>query len=446
MKNKKVGLISLGCAKNLIDGEKMLGELVEKGYQITNDQQNADVIIVNTCGFTDPAKEESINEILSAAKLKKNGKLKAVIVTGCLAQRYKDEILREMPEIDAVLGTGSYDKIAECIEKTLKNGHYEEFGDIDKADLDYSARVVTTPSYTAYLKIAEGCDNHCAYCVIPSLRGKFRSRPMEEIIAEAEALSKSGVKELIVVAQDTTRYGIDLYGERKLSELSERLCRIDGIEKILLHYFYPDEVDDKLLDTIAKEKKIAKYFDIPIQHSSDRVLASMNRRGDTAYLKELFQKIRAKIPNAVLRTTLIVGFPTESEQDFEDLCSFVKEIRFDRLGVFTYSAQEGTKGALLEEKQGIPEEIKEERKEIIMRMQSEISYEKNQKKMNTLQKVLCEGFDDEMEIFFGRGEGDSPDIDTKVYFHSEREINPGDFLNVGVYDCDEFDLYGVAKF
>lgn len=430
-----IGLISLGCSKNLVDSEIMLGVLSGE-YQLVADITEADIIIVNTCSFINDAKQESIDTILEAAELKKQ-KCKMLIVAGCLSQRYRDEILREIPEIDIVLGTADYHRIAEII----KSGSRENFGDINVSP-DYSSlpRVNSMPSYTAYLKIADGCDNHCTYCVIPSIRGKFRSRSIEDLCDEAERLSESGVKELIVIAQNTTDYGIDLYGKRCLAELLNRLSEIEKIKWVRLHYAYPEGIDDELLGVIAKNPKICKYLDIPIQHSDDYVLKRMGRRCTKSEMSALFEKIRKTIPDVALRTSVIAGFPGETDEQHQDLCEFLSDVRFDKLGAFAYSCEEGTPAARMDDQ--IDEDIKESRRERIMSIQSRISLENNKNRLGKLVTVLTEGFDDEQMLWFGRSQADSAEVDGKVYFASENELFEGDFVDVEILDCDEYDLYG----
>lgn len=435
-----VGLVSLGCSKNLVDGESMLYALQQKGYEIVSDPAVSDVVIVNTCGFIEPAQRESIETILEMSRYKEGGRLKALIVTGCMSQMFGTEVLKEMPEVNAVLGTGSYEKIAEAIEAALAGHRFSSFDSIDGSVMHDSGRILTTPSHTAFLKIAEGCDNCCTYCVIPSLRGRFRSRTEEDILQEAESLVKQGVKELIVVAQDTTRFGLDLYGEYRIAPLLKKLCQIDGVKWIRLHYSYPDKITDELLATIAQEKKIVNYLDIPVQHSSTSILKAMNRKGDGPYLRDLFSKIRRIIPDICLRTTLITGFPGESEEDFCDMCSFVEEIGFDRLGVFPFSAQEGTPAYLMDNQ--IDDELKKERQEILMNIQSRISEEKNQKMIGSTQLVLCEETTE--DGYGGRSYKDSPDVDPKVFFTSAVPVLAGDFVTVTITGCDSFDLFGEA--
>ncbi len=438
---KKISLTSLGCSKNLVDAEEMLGILASNNFEITNDEEEADVIIVNTCSFIESAKTESIECILELAQYKESGNCSKLIVTGCMAQRYKEQILTEIPEVDAVIGVNEYDKIAEIINRLDGN----ESDIICCTDMISNQktlpRIRSTASYTAYLKIAEGCDNHCTYCVIPSIRGKYRSRKMEDVLKEAEDMAGDGIKEIVVIAQDTTRYGIDIYGEYKIGELLRRLCGIDGIEWVRVHYCYPELVTDELINVFKTEPKLCNYFDIPIQHSSDKVLKRMNRRTNRQEIVELINKIRKEIPDAVIRTSLIVGFPGETEEDFENLCDFVREMEIDRLGVFTYSREEDTPAYNLDNQ--IDEEEKEKRRDTIMLIQSEVSEEQNKKKIGQIVKVLVEGRDEIIKSWYGRTYADSEDIDGKVFFKSDRKIAEGEFADVLVEQTMEYDLFGV---
>lgn len=419
----------------------MLGILAEHGFEIVENEEDADVIIVNTCTFIDSAKNESIECILELSQYKNGGNCKALIVTGCMAQRYKEQILSEMPEVDAVVGTNEYDKIADVI-KELDN---------DKTDLlwcgagcpDEQAlpRIRTTPSYTAYLKIAEGCDNHCTYCVIPSIRGRYKSRRLEDIISEAERLAGDGVRELVVIAQDTTAYGKDIYGEYRLPELLKKLCAINGVDWIRVHYCYPELVSDELIEVFKTEPKLCSYFDIPIQHSSDKILKKMGRHTNKAQIVGLIEKIRREIPDAVIRTSLIVGFPGETEEDFEDLCDFVRKIRFERLGVFAYSREEDTPAYSFDNQ--IDEEEKERRRDLIMMIQSEIAEEQNTEKIGSVVRVLVEDRDEIIKSYYGRTYADSEEIDGKVFFKSDRRLSPGEFVNVKVEQAMEYDLFGA---
>ena len=437
----KISMVSLGCPKNLVDAEMMLEALKNDGYEITPYENEADVIIVNTCGFIEDAKREAIENILECANYKTEGNLKALVVTGCLAERYRDEIAEQFPEVDAVVGIGKNGNIAEIVKKALDGEKGRYYG--KKTELDICApRMVSTPHYTAYIKIAEGCSNCCTYCAIPAIRGRFRSRPMESIVKEAQKLAANGVKELIVIAQDTTRYGEDLYGEQRLPELLGELCGIDGIEWIRTLYTYPDRIDDKLINTVAREPKLCKYFDIPIQHCNETVLRRMNRKGDRKSLTALMEKIRAAIPNVTLRTTLITGFPGETEEQFCELCEFVNEVKFDRLGCFPYSPEEGTPAADYPDQ--IDDQVKSDRAENIMNDQLRIVNEKNEAKIGSTVKVLVEGYDNYIKCWFGRSEADAPDIDGKVFFMSSKELTVGDFQNVTVNDTIEYDLLGEA--
>lgn len=436
----KIHLISLGCAKNQVNAEQMLYLLEQAGYELTEDIGEADAAVVNTCGFIESAKKEAIDTILTVAEYKKNGNLKALIVTGCLSERYKDEILEAMPEVDAVCGTGSYDKVVEAVDSALKGKKASFFGDINAKEADCGRVLLNTP-YSAYLKIAEGCDNRCHYCVIPSLRGSYRSRPMESLIKEAETLAQSGVKELMVVAQDISRYGTDLYGERRLHALVDELCKIDGIEWIRLHYLYPDEIDDVLLETIRDQKKVLKYFDIPIQHINDRVLKSMNRRGSGKLIRERIDKIRAMMPDAVIRTSLIVGFPGETEEEYEELKNFLEEYKLERAGVFAYSREEGSVAYDMPDQ--IDEDVKLKRQSELFVLQTDIMDMLSEKYIGKTYKVLCEGFDEEEQMCYGRTYMDSPDIDGIVYF--EGDADEGDFVDVEINDAVGCILYGKVK-
>lgn len=443
---KRISITSLGCSKNLIDSEQMRGLLKEAGYELWENEEDADVIIVNTCAFIEAAQTESIECILELAAYKKHGKAKALIVTGCLAQRYKEQVIREIPEVDAVVGVNEYDKIVDVIKSLDEGGeHPENIKRISCSDLPMECgelpRERTTPEYTAFLKIAEGCDNRCTYCVIPYIRGRYRSRKMEDIVAEAEKMAADGVKELIVIAQDTTRYGKDIYGEYKLPELLQKLCRIDGIEWVRAHYCYPELVTEELIEVIAKEDKICNYLDIPIQHCSDRVLKRMGRRTNKAQIIELIKKLRERIPDIVIRTTLLVGFPGETDEDFEELREFVEETKFDRLGVFAYSREEDTPAYDIPDQ--VDEEVKEERRDLIMLIQSGISEELNEAKRGSVQRVLVEDKDEIIKSYYGRTYADSTEVDGKVFFKSDKRVKPGDFVNVRIDSNLEYDLFGV---
>lgn len=435
-----IGIVSLGCPKNRVDTENMLGILGEQGYSIVSDPANADVIIVNTCAFIDAAKEESINTILEMAAFKED-RCKRLIVAGCLAERYHDEIRTELPEVDAVVGTGDYHKIAEVIQKTETGAHPALFGHIDDAIPEGLPRVISTGGISAYLKIADGCDNKCTYCVIPQLRGKYRSRPMEEILKEAKALAEQGVKELIVIAQDTTRYGYDLYGEEKLSELLNRLSELESISWIRVHYMYPESITDRMIEVFAKNDKIVKYMDVPIQHINDRILKLMGRKTTRAQIVQRLNTLRAQIPGLTIRTSFIAGFPTETEEEFSELLDFVREAKFERLGAFAYSKEENTAAAHLPGQ--IAEEVKAERQNLLLEAQQEISQAQQNAKIGTVVTVLTEGYDEENLMYFGRTAADSIDVDTTTYFAAEDEVAIGSFVNVKILDVDSYDCTGV---
>lgn len=438
-----VAFVSLGCDKNLVDSEIMLGLLNKSGYNIIYDEAKADVIIINTCCFIESAVEESIETVLELSQYKVNGNCKALIVTGCMAQRYKEDVFAEMPEVDAIVGTTSYEKIVETISEVLEGKKIQILDDINKninGDIAYN-RILTTAGYYAYLKIAEGCNNHCTYCIIPKLRGKYRSRTIESLISEAEMLAKQGVKELIIIAQDTTQYGIDLYGEKKLPELLKRLCTIEGLEWIRLLYAYPEQITDELIKTMATEPKICKYLDMPIQHSNDNVLKRMARRSSQVQLREVIAKLRNAMPDIALRTTLITGFPAETKEEFNDMLEFVKDIKFERLGVFTYSQEEGTPAYKYDNQ--IDEALKLERKETILELQKSISGQKCEASIAKVFKVLVEGKLPEDNIYCGRTYKDAPDIDGLVFINSDSEIISGDFVSVYIEQATDYDLVGV---
>ena len=437
----KIGFVSLGCPKNQLDAEVMLHELVTAGYEITADETEADVVIINTCGFIESAKKEAIDNILDIAWLKENRELKGLVVTGCLAERYRNDILDEFPEVDAVLGVGSIHNIVEAVGKVLDGEKYTSFEDKNCVRLG-GDRVLTTPEYAAYLKIAEGCDNRCTYCAIPSIRGRFRSRTMDDIIAEAKDLESLGCKELTLVAQDTTRYGQDLYGEYKLATLLHRISEETSIPWIRILYCYPDKITDELVAEIRDNDRVCKYIDLPMQHISDSVLKKMNRHGGSAVIKDALARLRKEIPDVVIRTTFIVGFPGENDEDFEQLCEFVNEQRFEHVGVFTYSREEGTPAYNMEQ---IDEQIKQDRYDIIMRDQLDINEEYNEKKLGKTVLVLCEGYDPISEAYFGRSAADAPDIDGKIYFSGKKGIAPGSFVDVRIEEVIEYDLCGVAE-
>ena len=435
----KVGMVSLGCAKNQVDGEMLMASLKNAGFELSDDAALADVAVVNTCGFIESAKQESIDEILELATLKKEGRIKKLVVTGCLAERYREEIHKELPEVDGVFGIGANGDIAACIESVLE-GFTQRFPEKEKMPL-CGDRELSTPSYFAYLKIAEGCDNRCTYCAIPLIRGGYRSRTMESIEQEARALVENGAKELILIAQDTTRYGLDLYGEYSLAKLLRRLCKIEKLHWIRVLYCYPDAITDELLETIAEEEKIVKYIDLPLQHASGKVLSAMNRRGDRESLTVLMQKIREKIPGVTLRTTLITGFPGETEADFTELAEFVKEVQFERLGCFAYSQEEDTPAAELPGQ--IDEEVKNHRAELIMDSQMNIMDRLGEKQVGRDIEVLTEGFDRYAECWFGRSAMDAPDIDGKVFFTAETKPYFGELVTVHIDEAVDCDLFGT---
>lgn len=435
----KVGMVSLGCAKNQVDGEMLMASLKNEGFELSDDAALADVAIVNTCGFIESAKQESIDEILELATLKKEGRIKKLVVTGCLAERYQAEIHKELPEVDGVFGIGANGDIAACI-RSVMDDYTESFPDKAKMPL-CGDRELSTPSYFAYLKIAEGCDNKCTYCAIPMIRGGFRSRTMESIEEEARALVDNGAKELILIAQDTSRYGLDLYGEYSLAKLLRRLCSIEKLHWIRVLYCYPDAITDELLDVMAEEEKIVKYIDLPLQHASGKVLKAMNRRGDKESLLALIRKIRARIPDVTLRTTLITGFPGETEEDFTELAEFVKEAQFERLGCFAYSQEENTPAGQMPNQ--IDEETKNHRAEIIMDSQMNIMDRLGEKQVGRDIEVLTEGFDRYAECWFGRSAMDAPDIDGKVFFSAEKKPYLGQIVTVHVDEAIDCDLFGT---
>lgn len=435
----KIALESLGCSKNLMDAEIMNGILIEKGYEFTDDFEDADLIIVNTCGFIKDAKQESIDLIVELSELKKEGKLKYLIVTGCLAQRYSDELLEEIPEIDAIVGTGNFMNISDIIEKVEENKKVNETGNIEFAFDETLPRYVSTPDYMAYIKIGEGCSNHCTYCIIPKLRGKYRSRKFEDIIKEAEKLAADGVKELVVIAQDTTKYGEDLYGESRLAELLDKMAEIEGLKWIRVMYSYPESITEELVNVIAKHENICSYFDMPIQHASNRILKLMNRKTSKEDIRAKVEMIRAKIPDAVIRTTVIVGFPGEEESDVDELVDFIEEIKFDRLGAFSYSREENTPADKMEGH--MEEEIKEERRAKVMMAQQRISESLNERKIGNIYEVLVEE-QVEDNIYTGRTQGDAEDIDSIVYINSDEPLEIGDFVKVEINDSMEYDLIG----
>ena len=436
----KVLFISLGCDKNLVDSEVMLKLLEKKGYQFTDDETEADIIIINTCCFIGDAKEESVNTILEMAEYRKSGSCKALIVTGCLAQRYQKEILDEIEEVDAVLGTATYDSIAEAVDKALGGQKELHFEDIDRLVPEQGGRVLTTGGHYAYLKIAEGCDKRCTYCIIPKLRGRFRSVPEERLLAEAEELARQGVKELILVAQETTVYGVDLYGEKRLPELLEKLAAIPGIRWIRVQYCYPEEITEELIQVIKKEPKICHYLDLPIQHASDRILKRMGRRTTQADLRRIIGRLRQEIPDICLRTTLITGFPGETEEDHEELMRFVDDCEFDRLGVFPYSPEEDTPAAAMPDQ--VPEEVKQDRRAELMELQQEIAFEKAEDMTGQELTVMIEGKVADENAYVGRTYKDAPGVDGYLFLNTDETLMSGDFARVRVTGAAEYDLIG----
>jgi len=434
--------ISLGCDKNLVDSEVMLGLLRDKGYSLTNEEAEADIIVINTCCFIHDAKEESIQTILEMAEYKKRGRLQVLLVTGCLAQRYQSEILNEIPEVDAVLGTTATDKIAEAVEEALAGKKAERYADLQALPLPETNRVNTTGGYYSYLKIAEGCDKFCTYCIIPSLRGKFRSVPMERLIKEARFLAEGGVKELTLIAQETTLYGVDLYGKKMLPELLNKLCEIEGIEWIRLLYCYPEEITDELIETIKRQPKICHYLDMPIQHGADTVLKRMGRRTTHKELIDLIKKLRKEIPDIALRTSLITGFPQETEEEHQEVLEFVKEAGFERLGVFTYSKEENTPAARM--KGQITKRVKEKRQKELMKLQQQISKKRGEEKVGKTIRVMIEGKLPEDDIFIGRSYMDAPNVDGYVFVHSRDSYLSGEFVDVKITQAKEYDLVGEA--
>ena len=434
-----IGFISLGCAKNQVDCERMMFRVQEAGHTVCANVAGCDVVVINTCGFIDSAKSEAIDFILQTAALKAEGNVGKILVTGCLSQRYQQEIMQELPEVDGVLGTGSYTEIVPAIEALLADEAVVEFGSIDAPE-EETGRILTTPEHYAYLKIAEGCDNRCSYCIIPYLRGKFRSRQMEDVLYEARMLAFSGIKELIVVAQDTSRYGTDLPGHKRLlPQLLRELCAIDGFEWIRIHYIYPDEIDDELIEVIASEPKIVKYLDIPIQHCNDKILKLMNRRGDRAFLTDLFAKLRKRIPGLVLRTSVITGLPGEREEEFRELCQFIQEVRLERVGVFPFSPEDGTPAALMDH---VDSDIAQHRAQQLETIQSAIMDDYNASFVGKVVTVLVDGYDEDFEQFYGRTYGDSPDIDGRVWIASEEALSEGTFLQVCVDAVIDGELAG----
>lgn len=436
-----IGFISLGCAKNQVDCERMMYRVQEAGHTVKEDIAGSDVVVINTCGFIDSAKAEAIDYILATAAMKQEGLVGKILVTGCLSQRYQQEIFQEMPEVDGILGTGSYTEIVPAIEALLDGRQVSDFGSIDAPEQE-TGRVVTTPEHYAFLKIAEGCDNHCAYCIIPKLRGRFRSRQMDDILYEARLLADSGVKELIVVAQDTSRYGTDLPGHKRLlPELLHQLCQIEGIHWVRVHYVYPDEIDDEFIDCMASEPKIVKYLDIPIQHCNSKILKLMNRRGDGDFLRALIEKLRSRIPGLVIRTSLITGLPGEGEEEFQELCQFLRQVRLERVGAFAFSPEEGTEAA---EMDYVDNDTAMQRAQSIELIQSAIMDDYNASLIGTTMEVLVDGYDEEQEQFFGRTYADSPDIDGRVWLASQEPVREGSFVTVKIDGCVDGDLTGFV--
>ena len=434
-----IGFISLGCAKNQVDCERMMYRVQEAGHNVCAGIVDCDVVVINTCGFIDSAKSEAIDHILQTAALKQEGMVGKILVTGCLSQRYQQEILNEMPEVDGILGTGSYHKIVEAIDALLDEQSVSDFASIDEPELE-TGRILTTPEHYAYLKIAEGCDNRCSYCIIPYLRGKFRSRPMDDVLYEARLLAASGVKEIIVVAQDTSRYGTDLGdGKRLLPELLRELCAIEDFTWVRLHYLYPDEIDSELIDVIASEPKIVKYLDIPIQHCNSKILDLMNRRGNGEYLRWLFGELRSRIPGLVLRTSVITGLPGEGEEEFAELCTFLKDMKLERVGAFPFSPEEGTPAADMDYPDN---EIAQRRAQMVETIQSRIMDAYNEAMIGKELQVLVDGYDEEFEQYFGRTYADSPEIDGRVWIASQDDISEGDFVTVCIDGLIDGDLSG----
>lgn len=436
-----IGFISLGCAKNQVDCERMMFRVQEAGYTVSDGVVDCDVVVINTCGFIDSAKSEAIDHILRVAELKKAGRVGKILVTGCLSQRYPDEIRQELPEVDGVLGTGSYTEIVPAIEELLEDKHVEDLGSIDAPEVE-TGRIMTTPAHYAYIKIAEGCDNRCAYCIIPYLRGRYRSRQMDDVLYEARMLAESGVKELIVVAQDTSRYGTDLPGHKRLlAPLLRELCKIEKLHWVRVHYVYPDEIDDELIDTIAQEEKIVKYLDIPIQHCNDAILKKMNRRGSGAFVADLLAKLRERIPGLVIRTSIITGLPGEGEAEFAELCEFLKKQRMERVGAFPFSPEEGTPAA----KMDYPDsDVAQQRAEMVEEIQSRIMDDYNASMIGKTLEVLVDGFDEDAEQFYGRTYADSPDIDGRVWIACDEPLTVGDFVQVTIDAVEDGDLCGYV--
>ena len=435
----KVGFISLGCCKNLVDTEVMLYNLHAAGFEITPDEEEAEIIVINTCGFIESAKQEAIDNILDAAELKKWGKCRHIIATGCLVERYREEVMNELPEIDALVGIGSLCDIAEACKAVMRGEKYTSFRDKETMDLG-GDRIITTDPHTAYLKVSEGCDNLCTYCAIPLIRGGHRSRTIEDIVSEAKDLEKMGIKELNLIAQDTTRYGLDIYGEYSLARLVKAITKETSIPWIRLLYCYPDKITDELIEELRSNDRLVKYMDIPVQHIADSVLKRMNRHGGKALILETIKRLRERVPDIVLRTTAMVGFPGETDEDFTELCEFVKETKFERFGAFTFSPEEGTAAAEMTDQ--IDEQVKQDRYDVLMQTQLTVSEEKNAEKIGKTFTVLCDGYDRIAEIYYGRSYADAPDVDGKVYFKSKNNVNPGEFVSVKVTEALDYDVIG----
>lgn len=437
----KVGFVSLGCSKNLVDTEVMLRTLHDAGFELTPDEAEAEIIVINTCGFIESAKQEAIDNILDLSALKAEGKCKYIIATGCLVERYREEVMKELPEVDALIGVGSLSHIAEACEAVMRGEKYVSFDDKEKSKLG-GDRILTTEEHTAYLKVAEGCDNKCTYCAIPLIRGKMRSRSIEDIVNEAKDLEALGVKELNLIAQDTSRYGLDLYGEYSLAKLVRAICDNTSIPWIRLLYCYPDKITDELIEEMRTNDRLLKYMDIPIQHISDKVLLGMNRHGGSELIRSTVKKLRERVPGIVLRTTAMVGFPGETEEDFAELCEFLKEASFEHFGAFTYSAEEGTVAATFEET--ADPQTKQDRYDILMQTQLTINEDIIEKQVGKTLTVLCDGFDTIADIYYGRTYADAPDVDGRVYFKSVKRVNPGDFVEVEIHEALDYDLVGQA--
>ena len=437
----KVGFISLGCSKNLVDTEVMLYNLHSAGFEITPNEEEAEIIVINTCGFIESAKQEAIDNVLDAAQLKEWGKCRHIIATGCLVERYREEVMKELPEIDALVGIGSLDMIAEACKAVMRGEKYTSFKDKETAKLG-GDRIITTEPHTAYLKVSEGCDNLCTYCAIPLIRGKHRSRTIEDIVAEAKDLEAMGIKEINLIAQDTTRYGLDIYGEYSLARLVRAITEETTIPWIRLLYCYPDKITDELIKELRDNDRLVKYMDIPIQHISDSVLKRMNRHGGKALIKDAVKRLRDEVPGIILRTTAMVGFPGETEEDFVELCEFVKEARFDRFGAFTFSPEEGTPAADMPDQ--IDEQVKQDRYDTLMQTQLTVAEEKSADMVGKTLTVLCDGFDRVAEIYYGRSFADAPDVDGKVYFKSNTKISSGSFVEVKITEALDYDLIGEA--